>query len=94
MTDSSERGSKINWAAQRSMRLRSEAELQGVQTATIGSDESAEVMYDRVVNGGTSRPMTTDGKGEEHSPTKLRDQNSRRSMNEFVAAGAKRERVE
>ena len=50
--DSSEKGSKIDGNAQRSMRLRSEAGLQGARTATLGSDESAEIWGDRVVTGG------------------------------------------
>ena len=66
--DSSEKGSKIDGGAQRLMRLRSEAGLQGAKTATLGSDESAEIWGDRVVTDGISRPMATDGEGEEHSP--------------------------
>ena len=73
--DSSEKGSKIDGDAQRLMGLRSEAGLQGAKTATLGSDESAEIWGDRVVTDGISRPMATDGKGEEHSPTNDREKN-------------------
>ena len=81
MMDSSEKGSKIDVGAQRTMRLRSEAGLQGARTATLGSDESAEIWGDRVVTDGISRPMATDGKGEEHSPTNCREKNQNRSIN-------------
>ena len=66
--DSSEKGSKIDGGAQRLMGLRSEAELQGAKTATLGSDKSAEIWGDRVVTDGISRPMVTDGKGRSTRP--------------------------
>ena len=79
--DSSEKGSKIDGDAQRSMGLRSEAGLQGAKTATLGSDESAGIWGDRVVTNGISQLMDTDGKGEEHSPTNYREKNQNRSIN-------------
>ena len=50
------------------MSLRSETGLQGTENVTLGCDKSAEIVNDRVVTGGISRPMATDGKGEEDSP--------------------------
>ena len=71
--DSSEKGFKIDGDAQRSKSLRSEAGLQGTVKVTLGSDKSAEIVNDRVVTGGISRPMATDGKGEEDSPSERRN---------------------
>jgi hypothetical protein len=66
--DSPEKGKWTIGDAQKSASLRSGAELQGAQTATLDSDKSARKVDDRVVTGGFLRPMATDGKGEEDSP--------------------------
>ena len=66
--DSPEKGKWTIGNAQKSTSLRSGAELQGAQTATLDSDKSARKVDDRVVTGGFLRPMATDGKGEEDSP--------------------------
>ena len=76
------------------MGLRLEAGLQGAKKATLGSDESAEIWGDRVVTDGISRPMATDGKGEEHSPMNLLSHERRKSTKYFVASGAEVMRCE
>ena len=86
--DSSEKGFEIDGDAQRLKSLRSEAGLQGTVKVMLGSDKSAEIVNDRVVTGGISRPMATDGKGEEDSPSERRNENSRRRTSEIVPAGA------
>ena len=78
MIDNSKKCLKIDGDAQRLMRLRSEAELQGARTTTLGSDKSAEKWGDRVVTDSISRSMATDGKGEQHSPTNDREESEQK----------------
>ena len=80
--DSPEKGKWTIGDAQKSASLRSGAELQGAQTATLDSDKSARKVDDRVVTGGFLRPMATDGKGEEDSP-RMKSQNLSRTNTQY-----------